>query len=169
MIININIIQVLFKFQQGKTLVLYAVENAEWSVQLESQELIIDNAKFQITFADGSTLDATGLGKAENEREKFTNEIGSGTEYASVFPPKDGLLIRHGISIFNERPFFLIRVGIGNNSEKPIEIAKITVAAFGPGGIAHLSQDTRCSARRRLWRGGCPVFKKDAPSMLSII
>jgi len=158
-----------FRFQQGKTLMRYAVETAEWSLELENKEVVVDNAKFQITLADGSTLDATGLGKAASEREKFTNEIGSGTAYVSVFPPKDGLLVRHSVGMFSERPFFLIHVGIGNNSEKPIKIAKITVASFGPGGIAHLSPDTQGSARRLQWRGGCPVFKKDAPSMLSIL
>jgi len=53
-----------FTFQQGKVSVLYSVEDAEWSVQLENQDFIIENSRFQIVYADGSTLDASGLGKA---------------------------------------------------------------------------------------------------------
>jgi hypothetical protein len=158
-----------FRFPQDKVLLRYAVETAEWSVEINEAQPVIDNAKFQIAFSDGAILDASGLGKAESEREKFDNQIGKGTAYVSVFPPKDGLAIRHSIAMFAERPFFFIRVGIGNNSEKPIEIAKITVAAFGPGGIAHLSPDTQLSAHRLLWRGGCPVFTKDPASTLTIL
>jgi hypothetical protein len=157
-----------FKFPEGKTVLRYAVETCEWTVELE-QKTLIDNACFEISLADGSSLNASSLGKAQNERVKFTNSIGAGVSYVNTFPEKDGIVVRHSLSKFNDRLFFLFGVGIGNDSQKPIEVSKITLASFAPGGIANLSADTRFSNRRFEWNGGAPVFKADGTSMLSIL
>ena len=157
-----------FRFTWGKSLCYYAVENGEWTLMVEGLGAILENVGFRITFADGSTLDAAGLGKAENERENFSNADGKGTIYRNGFPPKDGLQVYHGLAAYADRPYVLIRVGLANNGDKPVEIAKISPVVPGPGGIAHLAPDTEVSTRRLISRGAFPVFDKSAPPILTI-
>jgi hypothetical protein len=157
-----------YTYEMGKATVFYAVEDAQWSLTVEGREPVLDNVGFRITFADNSSLDASGLGKGSTNREPFIDATGKGTRYTSEFPPQNGLVVQHSLTVYSDRPYVLIRVGLGNTSEKPIEIAKITPVEIGPAGITHLGSEPDVSMRRLVWRGSIPVFNKDARPVLTV-
>ncbi len=150
-----------FTFDQCK--LLYAVEDSEWSLNVEGLGDVVDNAGFLITFADGSTLDGHALGKGEATRVNFDLPIGAGTSYTSEYPGKDGIVVRYTMMVFKDRPFVLTKIGIGNTTTKPIEVSKITLVVFGPGGVSRLSPDTESAAQHVQYLGGSPVFDKSGP------
>ena len=157
-----------YSFTVEKSTLYYAADNAEWQVTVEGAGPVIDKARFQITLADGTVLDSLSLGKATAEYDRFTDALGDGMLFSTTFPEKDGLLVRHRMSVNSERPFVLITLGLGNNSDKPIEITKIAPVVIGPGGIANLTPGADMMSRHVSFRGTCPVFDKNAPPSLAI-
>lgn len=152
----------------GKATLFYAVENAEWRVVVDGVGPVIDGVGFCITFADGTTLDAAGLGSAESKRESVSGKVGKATAFWSEFPPKEGLSVRHSMTVHRDYPFLLVRLELRNGSEKPLEIAKIAPVVIPPAGIANLSVDTDANARRLFFRGGFPMLGEDGSSALTL-
>jgi len=157
-----------YRFGSDNGQIYYAVENAEWTLDMPGAGHVIENAGFRIAFADGSTWNAQTLGKAESLRETFSDDLGHGTVFTSQFPVKDGLVVRHSMSIYKDRPFILVRLAIGNTGDKPVEIKSLAPAVLGPSGIGKLSAETKIAARRTRISGGHAVFDKSAPSILNV-
>lgn len=156
-----------YRFTVDNTTLLYAVEDAQWEVQVEEVGVVVRNAGFRITFADGVTWDASDLGKAGGDRKTFDTEIGKTTVFWCDFPPNDGLIVRHTITKYAERPFVLAGVSVANTGEKPIEIAKIETVVLGADAMPGLSAETGVKACHIVYRGMCPVFDKSAPPALT--
>jgi len=158
-----------YEVTAGNATVIYSAENAEWAVRVEGLGLVIDHAGFRITFADGRTLGTADLlEKAESNRNTFSNEAGDGTDFWCEFRPQNGLVLRHTLTVHKQRPFLLIRLALKNVGDAPIEVSEVCPVVIGPGGIAHLSADTAVKRRRVVFRGGHPVFSRDAPSALTV-
>jgi len=157
-----------YRFGSDNGQIYYAVENAEWTLDMPGAGHVIENAGFRIVFADGSTWNGQTLGKAESLRESFSDDWGHGTVFTSQFPAKDGLVVRHSMSIYKDRPFILVRLALGNTGDNPVEIKSLAPAVLGPAGIGKLSAETKVAARRIRISGGYAVFDKSAPSVLNI-
>ncbi|MCX5758674.1 MAG: hypothetical protein NTU83_09255, partial [Candidatus Hydrogenedentes bacterium] len=149
--------------------IYYAVEDAEWTLDMPGLGNVTDNVGFRITFADGTNWEASALGKGESVRQTFSDDLGNGTTFTSQFPAKDGVVVCHSMSIYKDRPFILVRIVVGNVGDKPIEIKKLCPVVLGPSGIGKLSPDTQTAARRLKNRGGHAVFDKAAPPVLTVL
>jgi len=157
-----------YTFTNGKMVLMYAVESSELRLVVEGLSAIIDDAGFRITFADGSSVDAAALGKAETEREAFTSDLGAGTRFWTEYPAKDGLQVRHALHINKERPGMFVTLTLSNVGDKPLEIAKICPFIVGPSGIRGLSKEVSATARRFSFRGPFPVFDSKGPVSFNI-
>jgi len=157
-----------FSFNVDKGTINYAADNGEWQINVEGVGSVVDKAGFQITFKDGTVLDNRSLGQATADYERFTDALGEGMLFSITFPPKDGILIHHSMSVNSERPFALVTLDLVNNREKPIEVAKITSAAIAPGGITKLTPNADVMSRHVSFRGANPVFNKNASPTLAI-
>ncbi|NIA12765.1 MAG: hypothetical protein GWP08_01700 [Nitrospiraceae bacterium] len=158
-----------YVFNSGKAALEFSIEEGEWRLTAEGVGQVIDDASFLITFADGTALRSTDLGKGEAGREPFSDEYGGGTRFWAEFPPKDGLVVRHTVTTHKNWPFFLLQLSVTNTGDSPVEIAKITPAQVGPAGIHGLSGQASAGSRHVSARGSFPVFTPDAPPLLTIV
>ncbi len=158
-----------YTFGEDNGKIYYAVEDAEWTLDMPGLGNVTENVGFRITFADGTNWEASALGKAESVRKTFSDELGNGTTFTSQFPAKDGVVVCHSMSIYKDRPFILVRIVVGNVGDKPIEIKKLCPVVLGPSGIGKLSADSQTASRRLKSRGGHAVFDKAAPPVLTIL
>jgi len=145
----------------------YAVEDSEWRVTVEGIGTVLDNANFQVVLGDGTILTAEQLGRGETQRANTTGDYGKNIKYWSEYPPKDGLVVRHSITTFNERGFCLVLVELGNTGDKPIEIAAIKPVVLGAGGIT-MGPGAKVTQHRFAFRGQCPQYSREASTKLSI-
>lgn len=157
-----------YTFTNGKMVLMYAVETSELRLVVEGLSAIIDDAGFRITFADGSSVDADALGKAETEREAFTSDMGAGTRFWTEYPVKDGLQVRHALHINKERPGMFVTLTLSNVGDKPIEVAKICPFIVGPSGIRGLGKEVSATARHFSFRGPFPIFDSKGPVSFNI-
>lgn len=145
----------------------YAVEDSEWRVRVDGIGTVLDNAYFKIVLGDGSVLTCDQLGKADTARSNTDSDYGKNTKYWSEYPAKNGLVVRHSVTTFNERGFCLVMVELGNTGDKPIEIAAIQPVTLAPGGIT-MGPGAKVSARRFAFRGQWPFYSRDASTKLTI-
>lgn len=108
----------------------FDVNTGEWKVDIAGAGTVIRDVQAEVVFADGRRLLVSGLHRLDEEREKFVNSYGAGTEFRSVFRTTDGLVIRYGVTRFRERPFLLIRMSLENAGERPVEVASMRPAVF---------------------------------------
>ena len=152
----------------GNMTLNYDVKTAEWQLVADGVGVVIDDVGFRITFADGSTLDASQLGPGVTDRERFKSEVGEGNCFGVQFPPKEGLAVRHSLSVHSGRPFVHLELTLTNAGDQPINIARIDPGVVGPKGVHGLSGQASMALRHVAIRGAYPVFNRNGPAVGAI-
>ncbi|HQM48630.1 MAG TPA: hypothetical protein PLJ71_08065 [Candidatus Hydrogenedentes bacterium] len=158
----------IFSFDQANARFLYGSDNAEWSIEFEGIGTFIDKARASITFADGAETRLVDFDKGEADREHFDTPMGSGNHFCADLPERNGIKVRHMVSVHNEYPFLIIRMEVTNTGQAPIEIAKMSPAIFGPDCIKNVSGQMQAAIRRIDMRAGYAVFDRGAKSSLAL-
>ncbi|MDQ1257566.1 MAG: hypothetical protein QG656_2172, partial [Candidatus Hydrogenedentes bacterium] len=156
-----------FVFSAGLAKVKYAVLTAEWSLDCEGIGTVIDNAGFEVVLGDGTVLRAADLGSAVLDRATFDNGTEKGGAFTMIFPPKDGLVVYHGVRSFTDEPFLEFWMKVENKSEKPVTISALRPIVFGPGCIVTQAVPLECVTWPFAIRGTHAVHMKDKPALLS--
>jgi len=146
----------------------YDVQTAEWQLVVDGVGLVIDDVGFRITLGDGSALDASHLGPGVTDRGRFTSDVGDGNRFGVQFAPKDGLAVRHSLSVYSGRPFVHLEITLTNTGDSPIEIARIDPGVVGPRGIHGLSGEATMALRHIAIRGAYPVLDRTGPALGAI-
>ncbi|MEA3366461.1 MAG: hypothetical protein U9Q79_12545 [Candidatus Hydrogenedentes bacterium] len=158
----------IFSFDTAKARCLYGSDNAEWSIEFDGIGTFVDKARASITFGDGAELSLTEFDKAEADREHFDTSMGSGNHFCADFPQRDGIKVRHMMSVHNDYPFLIIRMDVTNVGEEPIEIRALSPAIFGSGCLKNPSAKMENVIRRVDMRGGFATFDRGAASSLAL-
>lgn len=158
-----------YTFTIGKLSLGYAVDNAQWRLEVEGGQVVIDGVGATITLADGSVINVNEMGLGKSSRDPLSSELGEGVEYSVTLPAQGGLAARHLLAPLKNRPFYLICLEVGNAGKEPIEISKISPLVFGPGCIGRLSTDAHVLARPVAIRGPYPVIDNKARSAAAFI
>ncbi len=160
----------------------YGEDNAEWRVRLVDEipqaeqtgiwkpTVTVDAVGFLLRLGEDREIANTDFGKPETEREPFDEgPFGAGSHYTVVFPPKDGLVVRHRVTTYKTQAFVLISISVENRSEAPVSLREIVPAVIGPGGISGWSDQTRVCNWRMDVRAGSLVFDKDRVPLMTLL
>ena len=157
-----------YTFRTTTGSILYCEEDAAWTLNDKVGSHVVEEVGFSVTLANGTIIRADNLERADAHRINFEHERGSGTHYNVVFPPHEGLQIRHSFTSFNDRGFQLITLSVDNVSQNIIHIQKLNPVVFLPGAV-HL-RDTEAMVHHQNVhvRGGSPIFDQGQQSMLTL-
>jgi hypothetical protein len=157
----------VISFSEKQAEFLYGSDNAQWSIEFEGDGEFVDKAGASLTLADGTEVSLTEFGRGKSDREKFTTAMGPGNHFSADLPAKDGIKVRHRISVHREYPFLIIRMELTNQREEPLEIREMSPVIFGPGCLKNVSGGMESVIRRVDMRGGYALFDPDAKSSLA--
>ncbi|MBX7257923.1 MAG: hypothetical protein K1Y02_16290 [Candidatus Hydrogenedentes bacterium] len=156
-----------FDFPNAK--IIYGADNAQWSLEVPGIGTLFDRLHTKVTLGDGKVIDVNAFGPGTTTRDKVTTIFGEGRDFSVELPDKEGIHVRHSLTINKASPFHAFHVKITNTSQAPIEISKITVMDVPPGSLAGLSADTEVHMRRLRSLGLSPVFDPQAAPMIMMI
>lgn len=156
-----------FSFNNAK--IIYGADNGQWTLDVAGAGPVFDKIRTTVTLGGGKVVDVSAFGIGLTTRDKVTSILGEGVDYSVTLPEKEGLGVRHSITINNASPFHAFHVRVTNTSQAPIEIAKITVMDIPPGSLAGLSPDTEIHMRRLRSFGLSPAFDPRALPMFMML
>ncbi len=157
----------VFSFDEDRARFLYGSDNAEWSIEFEGIGQFVDKARASIVFADGTEMKLVDFEQGDADREHFDTPMGSGNHFCADLPAKNGIKVRHMVSVHSDYPFLIIRMDVTNAGQEPVEIQKLRSAVFGPGCLKNVSGKMESLVRRVDMRAGFAAFDRDATSSLA--
>lgn len=132
---------------------IYAGDCAEWNLEIEGLGQVAPSAMWQVTLADGTTLDPMAMGVGKARVNKHSSEYGKSAIYRVTMPATRGLVLQHSVIVHDERPFFLIQASVTNEGTAPVAIASIDPVHFALRGL-----DGGAIAGRRALRARGPYL-----------
>lgn len=157
----------VFSFDSNTARFLYGSDNAEWTIEFEGIGKFVDKARASLTLATGQEIFLDEFDKGNARRERFTTEVGAGNHFSADLPERDGIKVRHQVSVHNTYPFLIIRMHVTNTGEEPFGIKKLSPAIFGPGCLKNVSGHMESVIRRVDMRAGYAAFDRNANSSLA--
>ena len=151
-----------YTFTPERFELFYGGDNGQWTLNLKGAGTLVDKVNASMTFADGKVVEGADIGVGVTTRQKMTAELGEGVEYIVTIPPKDGISMRHSMTVSTTHPFYVVRTEIKNEGSAPVSIAKIGPIVIPPGSFKPLGPQTTVNYRRVAMQGPCPVFSTDA-------
>jgi len=109
----------------------YSIDNAEWTLVKGGKETLIDNVGMALTLADGTAVNFVDFSKNKTNYEDSSDGFGAFRRFWVETAPSHGLVLRHSVYRYKERPFMVLRPEIVNAGDKPVEIRQVSTAVFG--------------------------------------
>ena len=157
-----------YTFRMATGSILYCEEDAAWTLNDKDGAPVVEEVSFSIALGDGRVLLPEHFERADATRENFEHENSAGTNYNVVFPPQDGLRVRHSFTSFKGRGFQIVTMSVENVSDAPIPVRKISPVVFLPNAMHLRDTDTELHQQHVRIRGGSPVYDHNSTSMLSL-
>jgi hypothetical protein len=151
-----------YSIAYGDTVLLYSSDNVEWCIRRGEKDVIVDNVGMAITLGDGSVVNMVDCTRGETNFEQINDASGSYRRFWVQPAPQKGIVLRHSLDRYSDRPYMIMRSEIRNASEQPITVREVTLAVLGPKGMA-LSGDAAAAVRPVGHRGGYAVYEPKAP------
>ncbi len=158
-----------YKFDFKNSTLIYGADNGQWSLDVAGVGMVFDKVRTKVVLGDGKVIDVSAFGPGGTTRDKVTSLFGEGVDYSVTLPEKEGLRVRHSLTINNASPFHAFHIQVTNVTQAPIEIAKIVVMDIPPGSLAGLSADTEVHMRRLNSFGLSPGFDPQAAPMFMML
>ncbi|MFA6243299.1 MAG: hypothetical protein WC655_20340, partial [Candidatus Hydrogenedentales bacterium] len=158
-----------YKFDFKNSTLIYGADNGQWSLDVAGVGMVFDKVRTKVVLGDGKAIDVSAFGPGGTTRDKVTSLFGEGVDYSVMLPEKEGLRVRHSLTINNASPFHAFHIQVTNVTQAPIEIAKIVVMDIPPGSLAGFSADTEVHMRRLNSFGLSPGYDPQAVPMFMML
>jgi hypothetical protein len=148
-----------YEFQVGKAVLRYAGDNAEWEmVQDGPGAAYAQRIGMAVRLADGSEFNTASFEPGTDGRQRGSTPQGDGVLYYVDMRTSNDLVVRHGIFVNTNFPFYLVEVSVTNDGAKPIEVASVDPVIFRPGSFAGLSPEAKVTPRGVSLSGRWPTL-----------
>ncbi len=148
-----------YTFESKNATFSYDVQSSEWKVDVRGLGTLVDHVQAEVAFTSGAPLVVSEMKLERDEREDFSDSLGSGQYFRSLYKAQRGLAVRYSVKRFSDRPFLMLQMEVRNESDRPIQIAALRPVVVRAGSMTSLSKRAEVSMLNTGQRGGYPVLK----------
>ncbi|MFO7775777.1 MAG: hypothetical protein R6W89_08275 [Candidatus Hydrogenedentota bacterium] len=136
----------------------YAVDNAEWGIELNEEGRIVDQVYCAVVLADGTVYDTEDLESGQTRREELTTPLGNTRAYRIDLETPEDFVIHHTLKQVRGRGFQLIQMAVTNTGSEPLAIDALRPVVMGAESLPGMPPSTEAHTRRLSSRGGFALY-----------